>query len=174
MERSGTKQHLVVAASYSTVCESFTVVYSPGTHSVLPSTGEVLRRAVRPPLVTITRVLSTGTPPAANSFLQSAGKKEQLVVATGIGMHLCQEHPPHMFILEKRGSISAPCLCQEKTPLPSFSLILGLVMRPCKAHYRASATRSRTHTAVPPYVASRRSTSRGYRAMVRKPPPPVS
>jgi hypothetical protein len=160
----------MVAALCSTVCESFAVAYRPGTHGVLPSPGEVLSGAFCPPLVVITRVLSAETSPAASPFLQGASKKEQLVVTTGVGMHLRQKHPPHMFILEKRGSMSIPCLCHEKNPLPSFSPILCLATTPCKAHYRAITTLRRTSVAPPPYVASR-STSRGYPADIAKCPP---
>jgi hypothetical protein len=133
----------------------------------LPSPGEVLRGAFCPPLVVVTRVLSTKAPPAANPFLQGASKKEQLVVTAGVGMHLGQKHPPHMSILEKRGLMSVPCFSHEKNPLPSFGPILCVATTPCKAYYRASATLRRTSAVPPPYVASR-STARGYPADVAK------
>jgi hypothetical protein len=73
-----------------------------------------------PPLVVVTRVLSTKTPLAANPFLQGASKKEQLMVTAGVGMHLRQKHPPHMSILEKRGLMSVPCFSHEKNPPAIF------------------------------------------------------
>ena len=86
----------------------------------MPSPGEVLRRALRPPLIVVAGVLSSKTSPAADPFLQGGSKKEQLVVTASIGMQFRQEHPPHMPILEKCGSRSVPCLSHEIKPPAVF------------------------------------------------------
>src|SRR5215212_11105787 len=78
-------------------------------------------------------------------------------------MQFRQKQPPHMPILEKRGSVDVSCSSHEKNLLPSFSSILRPVKMPRKARYRARATLRRAHPVPPPHVAS----SRPHRAATR-------
>ena len=149
------------AALCSTVFQGFAVAQSPTAHGIQPRPGEVFCGGRSAPLVIVACKLSSRTFLVTDPFLHGAGKEKQLVVTTSVGMQLRQKQPPHMPILEKRGSVNISCSIHEKNLLPSFSSILCQAKISCKAHYRASATLRRANQTPPPYVASW-SASRSY------------
>ena len=108
------------AALCSTVFQGFAVAQSPTAHGIQPRPGEVFCGGRSAPLVIVACKLSSRTFPVTDPFLHGAGKEKQLVVTTSVGMQLRQKQPPHMPILEKRGSVNISCSIHEKNLLPTF------------------------------------------------------